>query len=79
MLNAEIQANLVRNKANKMVDKIQPYSINVTTLKPKSALKKIKIKIKELKQTGHSWDKNKQMSAHQTKATLESSIIPKLE
>ena len=27
LLNAEIQANLARNKANKMVDKIQPYKI----------------------------------------------------
>ena len=26
LLNAKIQANLARNKANKMVDKIQPYS-----------------------------------------------------
>ena len=25
LLNAEIQANLARNKSNKMVDKIQPY------------------------------------------------------
>ena len=28
LLIAEIQANLTRNKANKMVDKIQPYNIN---------------------------------------------------
>ena len=27
LLNTEIQANLVRNKANKMVDKIQPYRL----------------------------------------------------
>ena len=27
LLIAEIQANLVRNKANKMVDKIQPYNV----------------------------------------------------
>ena len=30
LLIAEIQANLVRNKANKKVDKIQPYTSNVT-------------------------------------------------
>ena len=56
------------------------YFINIITVKPKSAFKKkIRKRKKELKQTGHGWDKKKQMSAHQTKASLESSIIPKLE
>ena len=31
LLIAKIQANLARNKANKMVDKIQPYKIRPTT------------------------------------------------
>ena len=32
LLIAEIQENLERNKANKMVDKIQPYKFDMTTV-----------------------------------------------
>ena len=35
LLIAEIQANLARNKANKMVDKIQPYKIDKLLFVPK--------------------------------------------
>ena len=41
LLIAEIQANLTRNKANKLVDKIQPYNISRDSLKKRAwSLKK---------------------------------------
>ena len=36
LLNAEIQANLARNKANKMVDKIQPYNLPLWLFRDKT-------------------------------------------
>ena len=45
LLIAKIQANLVRNKANKMVDKIQPYTL---TTSEKDALVALLTKFKEV-------------------------------
>ena len=36
LLNAKIQANLTRNKANKMVDKIQPYNLPLWLFRDKT-------------------------------------------
>ena len=42
LLIVKIQANLVQNKINKMVDKIQPYSLKVDIWKVKKPLEKTK-------------------------------------